>query len=56
MLAADDGAAIRALAGWRHEIFGRDALDLKHGQLALTAAGKRIKLVRPGTPAVEAAQ
>ncbi|HXE28440.1 MAG TPA: ribonuclease D [Stellaceae bacterium] len=46
LLAADDHADVRALTGWRHEIFGRDAIDLKHGRLALTAAGKRIKLVR----------
>ena len=53
LLAADDHADIRALTGWRHEIFGRDALDLKHGRLALTAAGKRIKLVRSETPATQ---
>lgn len=46
MIAADDAAPVRALHGWRAEIFGKDALDLKHGRLALTAAGKRIKLVR----------
>ena len=51
LLAADDHADIRAVTGWRHEIFGRDALDLKHGRLALTAAGKRIKLVRSEVPA-----
>ena len=51
LLAEDDRAEIRALTGWRHEIFGRDAIDLKHGRLALTAAGKRIKLVRSDTPA-----
>jgi ribonuclease D len=51
LLAADDRADIRALTGWRHEIFGRDALDLKHGRLALTAAGKHIKLVRTDAPA-----
>ena len=45
-IAADDHADVRALSGWRAELFGRDALDLKHGRLALTAAGKRIKLVR----------
>jgi ribonuclease D len=56
MLAADDSAKVRALAGWRFEIFGRDALDLKHGRLALTAAGKRIKLVRTDTTAPQAAQ
>lgn len=53
LLAADDRADIRALTGWRHEIFGRDALDLKHGRLALTAAGKRIKLVRSDASATQ---
>jgi ribonuclease D len=53
LLAADDDADIRALTGWRHEIFGRDAIDLKHGRLALTAAGKRIKLVRSDAAAGE---
>jgi len=56
LLAADDGAPVKALSGWRHDLFGRDALDLKHGRLALSAAGKRIKLVRLDAPASEAAQ
>jgi ribonuclease D len=56
LLAADDRAPVKALSGWRHEIFGRDALDLKHGRLALTAAGKRIRLVRLDASASEAAQ
>ncbi len=56
MLAGDDHAQVRALSGWRLDIFGRDALDLKHGRLALTAEGKRIKLVKLGPPAAEAAQ
>ncbi|HEX6841550.1 MAG TPA: ribonuclease D [Stellaceae bacterium] len=54
-IAADDDAPVRALQGWRAELFGKDALDLKRGRLALTAAGKRIKLVRLGS-AAEAAQ
>ena len=54
-IAADDDAPVRALHGWRAELFGKDALDLKRGRLALTAAGRRIKLVRLG-PAAEAAQ
>ncbi|HEV2161922.1 MAG TPA: ribonuclease D [Stellaceae bacterium] len=53
LIAADDQAPVRALQGWRADLFGKDALDLKHGRLALTAAGKRIKLVR--TAATEAA-
>lgn len=44
-IAADDNADIPALRGWRREIFGDDALKLKHGRLALTAAGKRVKLI-----------
>jgi ribonuclease D len=54
-IAADDHADVRALTGWRAELFGRDALDLKHGRLALSAAGNRVRLVRLG-PAAEAAQ
>ncbi len=45
-IAGDDAAPVRALHGWRAELFGKDALELKHGRLALTAAGKKIKLVR----------
>jgi len=47
LIAGDDDASVRALHGWRAEIFGKDALDLKHGRLALTAAGKKVRLVRP---------
>jgi ribonuclease D len=49
MIAASDHAPVRGLSGWRRELFGQDALELKHGRLALTAAGKRIRLVRLGT-------
>jgi ribonuclease D len=45
MIAADDGAQVSALHGWRREIFGADALALKRGQLALTVVGRRVKLV-----------
>ncbi|HTH97451.1 MAG TPA: ribonuclease D [Stellaceae bacterium] len=44
-IAADDRANVPALHGWRFEVFGRDALALKHGRLALTARGKRIEIV-----------
>lgn len=44
-IAADDAADVPAMQGWRRELFGADALRLKHGQLALAAAGTRIKLV-----------
>ncbi|MGH7054542.1 MAG: ribonuclease D [Stellaceae bacterium] len=45
MIAADDAAPVPALMGWRRAVFGADALALKHGRLALTAAGSRIRLV-----------
>jgi ribonuclease D len=45
MIAADDGAHVAALQGWRREIFGADALALKHGRLALTVVGRRVKVV-----------
>jgi ribonuclease D len=44
-IAADDDAPVRALHGWRRDIFGKDALALKHGRLALTAGRNRIELV-----------
>ncbi|MGH1402694.1 MAG: ribonuclease D [Alphaproteobacteria bacterium] len=34
-IAYDDNADVPALQGWRREIFGQDALDLKHGKLAI---------------------
>jgi ribonuclease D len=38
---------VPALSGWRYEIFGKDAVALKHGRLALTVRDKRIVLVEP---------
>src|SRR5437588_774569 len=45
-IAADDDAPVKALSGWRREIFGKDALALKHGKLALTVRRNRIHLVQ----------
>ncbi len=53
-IAADDNAAVPALSGWRAELFGRDALDLKHGRLALTASGTRIERLHLATAAAAA--
>jgi ribonuclease D len=47
-IAADDEAPVPALAGWRREIFGRDALALKHGRLALTVRRNRVDLAELG--------
>ncbi|HLH11047.1 MAG TPA: ribonuclease D [Methylovirgula sp.] len=44
-IALDDRADVPALSGWRREIFGARALELKHGKLALTMErGKVIAL------------
>lgn len=45
-LASESEPDIRALSGWRREVFGDDALALKTGQLALGVAGRRVRLIR----------
>jgi len=44
-LARDDNADVKPLTGWRNAVFGRDALALKHGTLALTAAGGDVEII-----------
>ncbi len=44
-LASDDQAPIRALSGWRREIFGDLALRLKDGKIALAVNNGKIILV-----------
>ena len=44
-IAADDNAEVAALKGWRGELFGADALRLKHGEVALAATGTHVRLV-----------
>ncbi len=44
-IAGDDDAPVKALSGWRREIFGKDALALKHGRLGLTVRRNQISLV-----------
>jgi ribonuclease D len=36
---------VPALSGWRHEVFGADALRLCDGQIALAAKGANVKIV-----------
>ena len=38
-------ADIPALHGWRLEVFGKDALRLKRGEIALSAAGGAVRVV-----------
>ncbi len=56
LIAADDHADVRALKGWRREIFGEEALALKHGDLALTIEGQSLQAVElePAEENVEA--
>jgi ribonuclease D len=41
---------VPAMAGWRYEVFGRDALRLKRGEIALSAAGSAVRIVALTTP------
>ena len=47
-IAGDDEADVRALKGWRRELFGTDALALKHGKIGLTVRGKKLRVVDTG--------
>ena len=46
-IASDDNANVAALHGWRYELFGEDALKLKHGRLGLgfCTDGRRLRLI-----------
>ncbi|MBO6781982.1 MAG: ribonuclease D [Alphaproteobacteria bacterium] len=44
-IAADDDADVPALKGWRRELFGEDALRLKHGEIALGAGRGKVRMV-----------
>ncbi len=45
-IAIDDNADVPALKGWRREVFGEDALALKHGRLAIGLKGSSITKFR----------
>jgi ribonuclease D len=45
-LAGEDTPDIACLHGWRHDVFGADAMALKAGGLALGVQGRRIRLVK----------
>lgn len=46
-IAADDNADVAVMHGWRRELFGEDALALKHGRLGLgfCTDGRKLRLV-----------
>ena len=41
-IASDDKAKVPAMTGWRRELFGVKALELKHGRLALTVENGKV--------------
>jgi ribonuclease D len=41
-IAADDRAKVQTLTGWRYELFGAKALELKKGRLALTVENGKV--------------
>ncbi len=46
-LARDDNADIKLLKGWRRELFGNIALQLKSGEIALTLRNNKLELIYP---------
>jgi ribonuclease D len=44
-IAADDRADVPALRGWRRDLFGKTALDLKHGRVALSAKSGEVTVI-----------
>ena len=44
-IAADDEADVPAMKGWRRQLFGENALALKHGKLALAVERGRVVTV-----------
>lgn len=50
-IAADDKADVPALSGWRRELFGKMALDLKHGRLALSCERGQVTVIKTGSAA-----
>ncbi|MDF2115634.1 ribonuclease D [Roseiarcaceae bacterium H3SJ34-1] len=55
-ISGDDDAPVAALTGWRRDLFGAKALELKHGRLALTIErGRVITLAWQEAPSIEQA-
>jgi ribonuclease D len=47
-IAAEDSADVPALKGWRHSLFGEQALALKRGDLALSMSRKGVAVIETG--------
>jgi len=46
LIADSDEADVPAMRSWRYEIFGKDALALKHGKIGLSIDKQHIKIMR----------
>ena len=44
--ALGDAAKVKALIGWRREVFGNDALKLRAGDLSITIKEKKLVLTQ----------
>lgn len=44
-IARDDNADVPAMTGWRRDIFGSLALQLKHGEIALSLSGTEVSVI-----------
>jgi ribonuclease D len=45
-IASDDNADVAAMHGWRKEVFGKLALDLKHGRVSLGMSDGRVAILK----------
>ena len=48
LIAAEEEAEVKAMSGWRREIFGNLALRLKHGEIALSIDKRQIVMKETG--------
>jgi ribonuclease D len=46
-IATTDDSDLRPLQGWRYELFGKDALEMKAGRLGLTGDRGQVRVLRP---------
>lgn len=46
-IASDEKPDVKAMSGWRYEIFGQDALKLKNGQIGLACLDGKVTLINP---------
>ena len=42
-----EDADVRAMKGWRRELFGDDALKLRNGEIGFVIKNKRLSLMKP---------